>query len=49
MVILIIAFTMAVSLMGAAFYSQQREHRAFLFNTLKASNRKVATPARFAD
>ncbi|MBL4725169.1 MAG: hypothetical protein JKY83_00555 [Rhizobiaceae bacterium] len=49
MVILIIAITMAVSLMGVAFYSQQREYRAYLFNSLKVSNRKVATPARFVD
>ena len=49
MVILIIAFTMAMSLMGVAMYCQQREYRASLFHSLKVSNRRVATPARFVD
>ena len=47
--ILIIALIMAVSLMSISFYSLHREHRASMFNSLKASNRVAANSARFAD
>ena len=47
--ILIIAVVMAMSLMSVSLYSLHREHRASLFNSLKASNRTEANPARFAD